>query len=312
MAISAISSARPDSSRSSSPTCGPTNSTRRNSRSDMPACRTSNICWPTWSASISLCGATRTTMSCEEPKCCSTAPSNGVPLKVARASSSTMSSTECTSIRVPPVKSRPRFRPRVNSSAMEPITIAADTTIRSLRHFMKSMRCTKLMMRPSDMQFGRRATATTIDQLDDRAGTDNGRKHGCQDADKQRHRKTLHRAGAGREQDHGRDDGGDIGINDRGEGAIKTGINRLQWLQPAFQRLLDLLENQYVGVHRHTNGQDDTGDTRQRQGGTGNHRQHTDNDHQVTQQGDVGDQAERLVPDDHKGDDQRHAQEHRV
>jgi hypothetical protein len=62
-------------------------------------------------------------------------------------------------------------------------------------------------------------------------------------------------------------DGGGIGVKDGGEGAVETGFHRRHNSLTDAQLLADAFEDQHVGVYCHADGQQDTGDARQRERG---------------------------------------------
>ena len=74
--------------------------------------------------------------------------------------------------------------------------------------------------------------------------------------------------------------------------------------------LLDTFVDDYVGIHRHTDGQDDTGKSRQGQRST-QRSQYTEDEQDIDKQSDVGVETRTVVEEDHpsqhrdKGDDER-------
>ena len=94
------------------------------------------------------------------------------------------------------------------------------------------------------------------------------------------HRKAAHRARAKHQQCKARDQGGDVGVQDRTERALVTRRNRRLRVGPTAQFLADAFVDQHVGINRHTEGQRDSRDARQGQRGL--------------QQGEQGDQKQQI------------------
>ena len=78
---------------------------------------------------------------------------------------------------------------------------------------------------------------------------------------------------------------------------------------PVAQFLTDAGENQHVGVHRHTDGEHDTRNTRQCQRRT-NQRHEGDQQHQVGRQRHDRNHAEDAVIENHEQHDQRETELH--
>ena len=70
-----------------------------------------------------------------------------------------------------------------------------------------------------------------------------------------------------KEKDGG-NDGGDVRVDNRQEGAIKPSIHGRGRRFPVAQFFPDALKNKHVGIDAHADGQDHAGDARQRQHGS--------------------------------------------
>ena len=99
-------------------------------------------------------------------------------------------------------------------------------------------------------------------------GHKDGGKQTAQNTDAERDRKTFDGTGTHIHQNKAGDQGGDVGVNHRSQRPVITGFNRIKQRFAAFQFFPDTLKNQHVGIDRHTDGQHDTGNTRQSQRGT--------------------------------------------
>ena len=113
--MSAYSIAKPPSLVNSSPTLGPTNSTRRISTSSP---RRRIIFELSFALEID-CGSKRINISLVEPKYCTFTPLNFASLNVERTLDRSTLSLYPTSINVPPVKSIPNFSPWFTSENIE-------------------------------------------------------------------------------------------------------------------------------------------------------------------------------------------------
>ena len=77
--------------------------------------------------------------------------------------------------------------------------------------------------------------------------------------------KALHRTAAEKEQNGRRDDGRDVSVDDRDPCMSKALIHRCRWSLACPHFFADTLKNQHIRVHAHTDGQDDSCNSRQRQ-----------------------------------------------
>ena len=99
----------------------------------------------------------------------------------------------------------------------------------------------------------------------------------------------------------------DVSVDDRGEGACKPAFNRRQERLAILEVFANALVDKNVRVHGDTDGQHDTGDTRQRQRRT-QHRQDREDHDDVERHRDVGDEAEQPIEDHHEDDDENGAE----
>ena len=129
----------------------------------------------------------------------------------------------------------------------------------------------------------------------------NGREHGGHDTQRQGDGKTADGARAELVQEHRGDDGGQVRVGDGDGGALETGLDGRQGREPQVQFFAYAFVDQHVGVHGHTDGQHDTGDAGQGQGGAeAGHARH-DDEHGEAEH-DVGDDAAHAVVDGHEHD----------
>ena len=124
-------------------------------------------------------------------------------------------------------------------------------------------------------------------------------------ADGERDTETFDRAGAHENEDDGRDERGDVRVEDGAKGFAVTGVERAAQGFAGGEFLADTLEDQHVGVHRHADGEDDAGDAGQRERGAD--RAHdAEEDDDVQDERHVCDEAGEHVIDQHEtgdGDD---------
>src|SRR5690606_26033778 len=151
-----------------------------------------------------------------------TAPSMLAASRSCASASCSIGSWYTTSTRLPPVKSRPKFRPRVASSTMERMTSRTDAAMVPRRIAMKLTLAfglkNSILCIPVSRSDGNRGQfpATAVDPGGDGAAHGHRGEHRGQYAEEQHHREAAHRAGAEREQRDGRDQLGDVGVeNDR-------------------------------------------------------------------------------------------------
>ena len=127
-------------------------------------------------------------------------------------------------------------------------------------------------------------------------------EHRGDDADQQHDREAAHRARAEIGHDRGRDDVGDVGVENGAERLAVAGLDRVDQPSPAADFLADSLVDQHVGVDRRADGQDEAGDARQGQRGV-EQRHGREDQEAVHDQGDRRIDAEPSVGDEHEDDD---------
>ncbi len=126
--------------------------------------------------------------------------------------------------------------------------------------------------------------------------------HADQDADPEGDGEAFDLVGADDVQHGGRNHRGQVGVDDRGAGAIEGVADGHAQRGPALQFLAQSLEHQHVVVHGHADGQGNAGEAGQ--GKYGLHREHHGEQHQqVEKQGENGHDAGKTVVGDHE---QRH------
>src|SRR5208337_5152518 len=147
--------------------------------------------------------------------------------------------------------------------------------------------------------------------LENRLRYEDGREHVGDQTNGQRHGEAPNRAGAKDEQEKGRNHGSDVGVDNRQKGLAKPGLDRRCWRLAVARFLADTLKDEHVGVYAHTDGQDDTGDTRQRQHGT-KHGQRRQKNEQVQDQSQHSVNAGEPIIKDHEDHDHQQAQDGRA
>src|SRR5215472_13127790 len=101
--------------------------------------------------------------------------------------------------------------------------------------------------------------------IEDRLRYEYGREDIGQQADHQRHRKAFHGAGPEQKEEGAGNHGGDVGVDDGDQRLAETRLHGGNGGLARAQLFADALEDQNVGIHGHTYGEDYAGDTRQRQ-----------------------------------------------
>src|ERR1035437_10140476 len=134
---------------------------------------------------------------------------------------------------------------------------------------------------------------------------DRGEQVGCQ-TKAEGHSKSFHRTGSEQEQDDGGDDRRHVGIDDGRPSVGKTLLYRRGRRLAMPQFLADTLEDQDVGIHAHTDGQNHTRNSRQGEGRS-TVTEESQQDHQVQDQAQVGVDASRVVVEEHKDEHRDHA-----
>src|SRR4030067_385063 len=89
--------------------------------------------------------------------------------------------------------------------------------------------------------------ATAQHAAEDHPGEQHRREHVGDEPDAQRHRESLDRSGAELEQEEGADERGQVGIQDRAEGAVVAEIDRLTHAWLVAQLIADAFEDKHGG-----------------------------------------------------------------
>ena len=124
----------------------------------------------------------------------------------------------------------------------------------------------------------------------------------------QRLGKQAIRGAEGTHEHDGHDDDGHVAINDRGQAAGKAALQRAVQRFAVFQLLLDALGGDDVGIHTHTDSQNDTCNTGQGQGKAFKYRKIAGHKGQrsrhLTGQRDAGQKARQTVQHRHEHNDE--------
>src|SRR3546814_448450 len=253
---------------SSWPTVGPTNSVRRYSTPGPSASRTRLVAL-IWAASSPVCRWIRIRSSRSAPNSCRLTSPTPNPFRVLRSPEISAGPGVRTSIRMPPLKSIPKFSPAVASATNEPRTRTAERTKQKTRARSTGTRAPRGMNRTgfsmmrfpgSDRQHGG-TPAAHPDHRDQPRHHHRG-EHGSEDADTERHREAFDRPRPERIQEHHREQRRQVRIDDRRPGSLVAGVHRIDRRPAVVDLLAYSLEHQDIGVHRHAHGEDDAGDPR--------------------------------------------------
>src|SRR5215831_12902201 len=101
----------------------------------------------------------------------------------------------------------------------------------------------------------------------DHPGEQHRREHIRDQTDDQCDREALDRTGAELEQEQRAENGGEVRVENGAERARVAEVHRLANALAVAQLLADALEDQHVGVDRHSDREHETRETRQREGG---------------------------------------------
>src|SRR5690348_5927185 len=155
------------------------------------------------------------------------------------------------------------------------------------------------------------AATSAVDQRGNRVGHGHRGEQRNDDADGQGDAEALDGARTHRHQGDGRDEVGDVGVDDDRPRFFVAGADRSERCRTVAQFLADTFADQHVGVDGHAEGQDDARDA-------GHRQRHADDGHdgdeqqQVEHQRDVGHDPEQPVVDRGRKQYQRQAQDDRA
>jgi hypothetical protein len=90
---------------------------------------------------------------------------------------------------------------------------------------------------------------------ENRFRNEDGRENIGRQTNRQSHRKALHRTFTEQEQEGALDDSRHVGVHDSPPSLAKSRVHGRHHRFPGAQFLTDALEDQHVGIDRHTNGQ---------------------------------------------------------
>src|SRR5262245_49901688 len=178
---------------------------------------------------------------------------------------------------VPPRKSTPQFNPRVNRATRLNVTATTERPmnrtffpITSKLALVSSCNCFtpgSPSKGPSDAQ-GLHPLRPSEDGVEQRPRDEDGGEQIGQNADAQGDRESLDRSGSVAEQEDRGDEGGQVGVDDGAQGLGEPASHRRLHRLSEPQLFPDSLEDQHVGVHRHSDGERDSRDSRERQRGS--------------------------------------------
>src|SRR6267143_403844 len=238
-----------------------------------------------------------------EPACWTVASTLNVSISFCTA----VACTGCLKVRLywsPPAKSIPRRKPR-NAIEMIPGRMMARESkkyrLRRPTIFMASSgrlgrgRLHAVEGEPT----GRPQSSQDLQEL---LRGDDGGEHADADADRQGNRKTLDQRGAEEIEHEAGNQGRDVRVPDCRPRPMHACFHCGAEGPTSAQFLLEALEDQHVGVDRHSDREDEPRQARQRQGDA-EELEDRQRDRSVDEQGDTGDQAGEPVVEEHEEDD---------
>src|SRR5262245_43767415 len=169
---------------------------------------------------------------------------------------------------VPPRKSTPQLRPRVNNVKRLATTATAEMPMK--RNFFPITSKLVLVKRWNCFTLEspfRASDAQVVHPTRAQVGVEQGVRDEyvgiqvCNDSDAQRHGETADRPGAVAKQEQRGDEGRHVGIHDGAEGFGEAARHGSLDGLPQPKLFSDSLEDQHVGVYRHADGQGDPGNT---------------------------------------------------
>src|SRR5262249_21317900 len=235
------------------------------------------------------------------------------PSRILRRWSTSGRSANRTAIAVPPEKSMPYFRPFWTKIVIRPSAITPhDRPMAHHLYFRKSMLVWRKNSIAALYLYGDRVDVLSapVLELEDGVRDEHGREDGDEEADDQGDREALHGSCAELEQEHRRDDRGDVRVDDRRERLREAVFDRGLRRAAVAQLLADALEHEHVRVDGHTDRQDEARDARQRQRRL-EERHRGREQHRVQHERDDGVPAGAAVVDGHRHEDEQRARHRR-
>ncbi|SBP87233.1 hypothetical protein THIARS_50481 [Thiomonas delicata] len=154
-------------------------------------------------------------------------------------------------------------------------------------------------------------TSAPVPEIDQATGEEHRGEHRGEDAQHVNDGKAAYRARTEDEQRQARDQRGDVGVENRGPGALVAGGDGRLGRGAVAQLLTHALVDQHVRVDGHAQRQRHGGDAGQGERGL-QHRQQRHQQQQIHRQGNGGKRAEQHVVDAHEDDDGDETPGHRV
>src|SRR5580698_1044341 len=176
-------------------------------------------------------------------------------------------------------------------------------------HFLprKSMLVLRNNSTASPLNAQRFATLMAVENgFENYSGNENRSEQVGGQTEAERHRKTLHRTGSEQKQDDGRDDRRNVRVEDGRPGVSKSLIYCRRRRLAVSQFFTDTLEDQHVGIDAHTDREDHSGNSRQRERRPAE-AEEAKQDHQVQKQSEIGVNSGEAVVEEHEDHDCQHA-----
>ena len=140
--------------------------------------------------------------------------------------------------------------------------------------------------------------------VEDQTGDEDGGEDRSDDTDDQRRGEALDRTGTEDEEDDTGKEGGHLTVDDGGISVLVTVGDSLAQTLAGGKLLLDTFIYDNVGIHSHTHGQDETGDTRQGQDSSERDEDSEEEKH-VAEKGDVSGDTGSLIEEYHVEEDEQ-------
>src|SRR5262245_57568903 len=241
--------------RSSAPILGPTVSTRRSSTdcSPTPFCTAATIALAVLSGSATLFTLIKNSFS--SPKRVISAFSKPDDDTMPRISCSGTGCSVRISTKAPPAKSMDCFKPRCTAMETIPANKTVPETISALRATPTKLTLGVLKNSMTLLDAQLLDVTTRRDQVVDHTRAQERGEHADDDAENKGGGEAAYRPRTVLPQDERRDEGGDVRVQDGAEGAVVTGLDGGAHRLAAAQFFANTLEDEHVGVHRHTDGE---------------------------------------------------------